>query len=304
MSHDQNFKNLILDYPRQALELFAEEEAKILDDSARILPIRQEQLKERLGERFRELDVPLLVEWPDGRREAILFVLEEESDPRRFSIHRLAHYCLDLSELYDTERVVPVVIFLKTGEHAKHLSLGGDRHRYLEFHYLSCVLADLPYERYRDSPNIVARLNLPNMQHTPAQRVEVHAMAVRGLANLEPDIEKQIKYLDFIDIYSKLDDNERQQYEQEYQEEAETMSSFAERFIQQGMEQGREQGMEQGMQQGMQLGEARVLTHQLTRKFGRVPDELLRKIDNADEATLLEWSDRVLTANTLEEVIH
>jgi hypothetical protein len=30
--------------------------------------MRGEQLKERLGERCRELDVPLLVEWPDGRR--------------------------------------------------------------------------------------------------------------------------------------------------------------------------------------------------------------------------------------------
>ena len=61
----------------------------------RITPIRQEQLKKRLGDRFRELDVPLLVEWPDGRREALLFVLEEETDPKRFSIQRLAHYCLE-----------------------------------------------------------------------------------------------------------------------------------------------------------------------------------------------------------------
>jgi hypothetical protein len=39
--------------------------------------VRREQLKERLGDRFRELDTPLLVEWPDGRRKAILFALEE-----------------------------------------------------------------------------------------------------------------------------------------------------------------------------------------------------------------------------------
>ena len=32
-------------------------------------------------------------------------MLEEESDPRRFSIHRLAHYCLDLAKLFETERV-------------------------------------------------------------------------------------------------------------------------------------------------------------------------------------------------------
>ncbi len=89
MSHDQNFKNLILDYPREALALFAPEEAYGIDAGARIVPLRQEQFQERLGQRFRELDVPLLVEWPDGRREALLFVVEEESIPGRFSIHRL-----------------------------------------------------------------------------------------------------------------------------------------------------------------------------------------------------------------------
>ncbi len=69
-SHDQNFKNLILDYPRQALEFFAAAEGLDLGQGVRITPIRQEQLKSRLGDRFRELDVPVLVEWPDGRHEA------------------------------------------------------------------------------------------------------------------------------------------------------------------------------------------------------------------------------------------
>jgi len=115
MDHDQNFKNLIIDYPREAVQFFAADESEAVDEQARIIPIREEQLKERLGERFRELDVPLLVEWPDGRREALLFVLEEETESRRFSIHRLAHYCLDLAELFATERVVPVAIFLHQG---------------------------------------------------------------------------------------------------------------------------------------------------------------------------------------------
>ena len=74
MSHDQNFKNLIVDYPQASIDFFAAVEAQAVDAGARILPIREEQLKERLGERFRELDVPLLVEWPDGRRAALLFV--------------------------------------------------------------------------------------------------------------------------------------------------------------------------------------------------------------------------------------
>ena len=127
MSHDQNFKNLILDYPHEALAFFAESEAADLPRDVRITPIRQEQLQERLGERFRELDTPLLLEWPDGRRAALLFVIEEESDPRRFSIHRLVHYCTDLSELCETDRVVPVVIFLRGSPDRRSLELRSDR---------------------------------------------------------------------------------------------------------------------------------------------------------------------------------
>ncbi len=88
LSHDQNFKNLFIDYPLQALRFFALSEARHIDETAKITPVRQEQLQDRLGEHYQELDCPLLVDWPDQRREALLFVLEEETDPTRFSIHR------------------------------------------------------------------------------------------------------------------------------------------------------------------------------------------------------------------------
>jgi hypothetical protein len=315
MSHDQNFKNLILDYPREALAFFAGAEAAAIDADASIIPIRQEQLQERLGERFRELDVPLLVEWPDGRREAILFVLEEESEARRFSIHRLAHYCLDLAELFASERVVPVVVFLRAGNYPQELTLGGERHTYLNFRYLDCNLSAIPYEGYRESDNIVARLNLPNMRYASPARLDVYAQAVRGLFGLEAHPERRLKYLDFIDIYADLDDNELQRYQRDYPEEAETMSTFAERFRQEGMEKGIQKGMQQGIQkgvrqgiqkgvrQGMQKGEAALLIRQLRRKFGELPEDKVRTIEAADTEQLLEWADRVLTAESLDEML-
>ena len=66
ISHDQNFKNLILDYPRHALAFFAPEEAPAPGDDVEIVPLRQEQLQERLGQRYHELDAPLQVQV--GRR--------------------------------------------------------------------------------------------------------------------------------------------------------------------------------------------------------------------------------------------
>ena len=276
MSHDQNFKNLILDYPRETLALFAAAEAQAIDAGARILPIREEQLKERLGERFRELDVPLLVEWPDGRRAALLFVLEEETDPKRFSIHRLAHYCLDLAELYGTDRVVPVVIFLHPGTYPERLDLGSEQRSYLQFSYLHTALFRLQAREYLDSDNIVARLTLPTMAFAPEEKFEVIAAATRGLTELEPDPERRLKYADFIDIYAMLDENEWEAYRQRYPQEATTMTGFAERFT----EQGRQQGYKQGHQQGHQQGETHLVLRQLNRRVGSVPDAYRQRIES------------------------
>jgi len=68
----------------------------------------------------------------------------------------------------------------------------------------------------QDSGNLVARLNLPNMRSPRRRRVEVHAQAVRGLLGLETDAARRAKYLDFIDIYAGLTDNERQRYRERY----------------------------------------------------------------------------------------
>ena len=224
-----------------------------------------------------------------------MLVLEEESDTSKFSIHRLAHYCLDLSELFKTDRVVPVGIFLRKGERAEELILGGDHHRYLAFRYLACALPDLPWHDWRDSDNIVARLNLPNMRYDPSERVAVYAMALRGLMQLEPDPDKRLKYADFVDIYANLNDSEREQYEREYPEETKTMQSFSTRM--------REEGERIGERRGIQLGEANTLLFQLEQKFGSIPDPVRHRIQIADSDTLLRWSGRVLTEDSIDAVL-
>ncbi len=40
MDHDQNFKNLILDYPREALRFFAHEESQGIGLEVDIVPLR------------------------------------------------------------------------------------------------------------------------------------------------------------------------------------------------------------------------------------------------------------------------
>ena len=299
ISHDQNFKNLILDYPRQALEFFASAEATDIDASTVITPIRQEQLKNRLGDRFHELDVPLKVEWPDGRRAALLFLLEEESDPARFSVHRLGRYCLDLAELCNTNRVIPVVIFLRKSPHiAKQLHIGGDGQPFLSFRYIACVLPDLSAQAHKDSDNIVARIALPTMAYRRQQVIDVMAWALRGLTALEPNPEKRLKYTGFIDTYSQLDDNEHQTFKQRYPQEESTMTSIAQR----AMQLGRYEGQQEGRNEGRKEGESTLLLRLIARRFGALSTDLIDRVRQASSGQLEQWADNILDARQLSDV--
>ena len=290
-SHDQNFKNLILDYPRDALAFFAAEEAPAPGDEVEIVPVRQEQLKERLGDRFRELDAPLLVDWRDGRREAVLFVVEEETEPRRFSPHRLAHYCLDLARMLGTDRVVPVAVFLRgAGAPPAPLVLGTERRPYLTFEYLACRLAETPYERWRESPNVAALVNLPNMRVPEGRRVDAYADAMRGLRAVETDPDKRAKYTEFIDTYAGLDEDEYRRYARDYAEESTAMAGMIQRARDEGWQEGRHEGLRA------------VLERQLRRRFGRLPAGVAARLSRASADEIEAWADNVLDADTLDAV--
>jgi hypothetical protein len=103
-----------------------------------------------------------------------------------------------------------------------------------------------------------------------------------------PDPEKRLKYVRFVHIYAALSDAERERYQQDYPEETATMVSFQTRFE----------------QIGEQRGEAAMLLRLLERRFGAVSEQQGERIRNADADTLLAWSDRILTAADINEVLH
>ena len=187
------------------------------------------------------------------------------------------------------------MIFLNsTGSEPVRLSLGGDRHEYLAFHYVRCALQEWHAEDHWESNNLIARLCLNLMQWKAEQKLEVYARAVRGLSTLEPDPEKQLKYIDFIDIYSALDDNEMEQYKAQYPQEDKTMASLTERL--------RAEGMAQGMEKGMENGERAVLSRLFRRRFGPLDPQTRHQLEVADQQQLELWAERILDADSLADV--
>ncbi|HHK42116.1 MAG TPA: DUF4351 domain-containing protein, partial [Planctomycetaceae bacterium] len=72
--------------------------------------------------------------------------------------------------------------------------------------------------------------------------------------------------------------------------------------LEKGLKQGIEQGIEQGFERGIEQGEVEVLLRQLERKFGEILPEYRQRIDDADSPQLLAWAERILTAETIDDV--
>ena len=70
------------------------------------------------------------------------------------------------------------------------------------------------------------------------------------------------------------------------------MQTFIDRYI------------EQGRQAGRREGEAAMLLRQIDRKFGPPSEPVRARISSADPDSLLRWSDRILTADSLDAVLH
>ena len=68
-------------------------------------------------------------------------------------------------------------------------------------------------------------------------------------------------------------------------------------------EQGREEGRKEGRQEGLLVGERTVLIRLLEKKFDPLTDYHRQRLQAADAKTLLVWSERLLTADTIDDVL-
>jgi len=93
-------------------------------------------------------------------------------------------------------------------------------------------------------------------------------------------------------------------------EDVDMFASAAEKYtskghregLREGIEQGVKQGVKQGIEQGVEQGMARLLTLQLTQRFGTVSRAVRNRIRKADGKNLDTWAIRLLHAQTIDEV--
>ena len=84
---------------------------------------------------------------------------------------------------------------------------------------------------------------------------------------------------------------------------AERVIEWTEEWEQQGIEKGIEKGMEKGMEKGVQKGEATLLLRLMELRFGSLDETTRNRLQTADAETLLKWGEKMLVANSAQDVI-
>ena len=69
-----------------------------------------------------------------------------------------------------------------------------------------------------------------------------------------------------------------------------------------GRQEGRQEGVQEGLQEGRQEGKAEMVLSLLRLKLGQLEPEVEDRVRSAGADLLLEWSKRVLTAESLQDV--
>ena len=311
ISHDQYFKSLITQYPRQALALFDPARFASLDDSVVITPLRQELPPDRLGERFFELDIPLEVRWPDGSRETMVILIEHQTVPSRFRIKKLLTYYVNLSEVLHTDIITPIVIFLRDGRDIPvRLDMGPLDRRHAFFDYIPVILPRWKAIEHLGTDNVVEQVLLTTMSRKDQDKVFILGQAIKALLRLEKNIDNQLNFERFIRTYAPLDAEEECRYNEIYSDEVAHMMSVREEVISRVREEleargrliGREEGIQIGEKLGAVNGQRQTLARQLVRRFGPLDPATERRLAEAGAEQLDYWTDAILTAGSLEEV--
>jgi hypothetical protein len=129
------------------------------------------------------------------------------------------------------------------------------------------------------------------MAYPTEDKLEVYRAAQTGLIRLEPDPEKKRKYIDFIDCYANLTDEEVMRYREQYLNGQGDIMGFAQLL------------RDEGRQEGRQEGQCHILLRLLTRRFGILPQWARRRLENATPEQLEIWADQLLDAETLEKAL-
>lgn len=166
--------------------------------------------------------------------------------------------------------------------------------------------------RLEDSRNPFALLTLSHLatratRNDTLARYSAKWSLVKRLYHFGFDRQQVNDLFNMIDWMMRLPPEHEQRFRDELTQFEEEMkmryvNSIERLAREEGLTQGIQEGMQEGMHQGRRAGKAQLIGRQLQVRFGELPAWARARLDEAIEEQLDAWSDRLVTASSIEAV--
>ncbi len=193
--------------------------------------------------------------------------------------------------------VLPIALFLRVGLDGIGWDVYEEKYwdrRLLAFEYAYVGLPGLVGETYLAGEQLLGVALTALMRVPPARRAEVHAEALRRLAEARENDYRRYLLLDCLEAYATLDEAQAQELEallrtERYQGiQVMTVTTF-------------EKGVQAGLQQGLQ-GWRTALQKQLEARFGPLSPGAQQRLESLSPEQLEALTLALLKAQSLEEL--
>ncbi len=312
--HDR-FLKLLLSDPERAAYLLRErlpvEISELLSDELPELvggSFVDQELQEYLTDRlFRVKSV-------HGQEAFLYALIDHKSYPDRFVAWQLLRYMVRALEQWERENpewnrlppIVPLVVYHGADTWRipnNYLALvdapTGWRPYLLDFQFSLFDLGHVENHKLSKQPYLRAWLLAAKYATRDGKQLEIKDLLIEVLAEV-PDDDFMLIMRYVVETYRRYDEEDVREIIRRVRpgEEEKMMSQFAQSVAQSVIENTNPKWAQMVRQEG----EARILTRQLQRRFGTVPDWANEKIAKADLSSLEEWSLRIFDAQSLDDV--
>jgi len=275
LSQDEMIKNLIRDYPEDALEFFRPEVMAARGRPTGVSFEIQEAKKHSHYDPNIKNDIAVIYTFADGG-SMVLVLIEHWSSKDKFDIHRVAQYLIDLDYRFPGCEKLPVVMFTddadvwKTSVPAEIVIRCMDT-VYLTFKYQLVRMKAYEAAQYRDTKNRFVAVLRSAMKYDRAQKIFLMLEFLENYNQIEKDVKKIDKNAVIIEYFLKLTDPDREKIGILLQGGERDMTviemykaKVREEAIREGMLAGKEAGMLEGKLEGKIEGKIETAKNMLS----------------------------------------
>ena len=274
LTPDQIIKNLLRDYPVEALEFFNEDVIKKYGYPVKINFNIQEIKKSSHFDSNMQNDMAITFTFEKGEK-VILLLVEHWSNKAKFDIHRFAHYLIDLSKRFPKTDIFPIALFTDKSEKwlkepEKEIKIVCLDETYMYFKYKLIRMKDHEARNYSNTKNRFIAVLRSAMKRDVEEKILLAVELFRRYSEIEEDIRTVIKNMDAIDFFLEITVDEREKIIkiiEATEDRRDMMLTFSQELKKRGFEKGIQKGRQEGQQEGILKGKLETAEAMLKEKM-------------------------------------